>query len=309
MALASSDKPGGNDLKALQQLLAAGGGGSGTSGGKVYMGPGPRYTKGSSADPNARGTGGMDKGSGQNVPRGRSIYGQKDLWATKAEAEQSFYTWSAKKQSDFVSAGVLAGLIKLGSGPMEGASLWKKLVDEAANYGAAGQKVTPFDLLATYAKASGGANAWKSMGVWQVNTVTGERKYVGPGTYLGNGRAQQTDTRVDLTDPDTAKAVATKLFQDMMGRDPGAGELTKFASALHTAEENNPVVATTTTQYNMDTGQPLSSSTTSSGGVSAEGKAYLGEQQIKGKKEYGAYQAATTYQNALESLVFGSPGA
>lgn len=282
---------------ALAAIMAAGGGSAGSGSGQVYMGS-QRITRG-----------GQDKGSGQELPRGKTMYGTKDIWISPTQAAQDYYTWNAKKQADFVSQGILSGMLKLGDGPMEGAALWKKLVKEAANYGAVGKKVTPFDLMASYVQAAGGANAWRNAGVWAINTVTGERKYEGPGTYLGGGKAQQVDTRVDLTDPDTAKAVATKLFQDLMGRDPGAGELTNFASALHTAEQNNPVVATTTTQYDMDTGQPISSDTTSSGGVSAEGKAYLGEQQIKGKKEYGAFQAATTYQNAFDALVFGSPGA
>lgn len=290
MAIASSSpspSPSGGDLAALQQLLAAGG--SGSSGGRVYMGKG--YA----------GAYGPHGGSGSAAPdKGR------DLWASTQEAEQDFYTWTTKKQADFVSSAVVGGMLKTGSGALEGATLWKKLVKEAANYGASGKKVTPYDLLASYVQASGGGNAWTSAGVWQINTQTGEHRYSGPGTYLGNGKAQQTDTRTDLTDPDTAKAVATKLFQDLMGRDPGQGELGSFGSALTQAEQSNPVVATTTTQYDMDTGQALSSDTSSSGGVSADGKAYIGEQQIKKTKEYGAYQAATTYENALESLVFGS---
>jgi hypothetical protein len=198
-------------------------------------------------------------------------------------------------------------MLKLGDGPLEGAALWKKLVKEAANYGAAGQKVSPIDLMATYVKASGGGNAWTSAGVWQINTQTGERRYTGPGTYLGDGKAQMTDTRVDLTDPDTARAISTQLFQNLMGRDPGEGELSAFANALHSAEQNSPVVSTTTTQYDMDTGQQLSSSTTQSGGLTADAKGYIQEQQIKGKKEYGVNQAVTTYQNAFENLIFGSP--
>jgi hypothetical protein len=287
---------GGGEAAGAERFNAGNGGGAGAGARNVYMGPGARYT-----------LGGQDKGSGQALPRGKSMYGTKDVWMTKQEAEQDFYNWSTKKQKDFVSAAITGGLLKLGDGPLEGAKLWKKFVDEADKYGAAGKKVQPWDLMASYVQAAGGGNAWTSAGVWQINTQTGERRYTGPGTYLGNGKAQQTDTRVDLTDPDTAKAVATKLFQDMMGRDPGAGELTAFASALHSAEQNSPVVATTTTQYDMDTGQPLSSSTTSSGGLDVAGKQYIGEQQIKGKKEYGVTQAATTYQNALESLVFGAP--
>lgn len=306
MAIASSDtgSTGGGDLAALQQLLAAGGGGSGAESGRVYMGEygGYKAPKGASsqARKNIRELGEFEVGRGH----------VGSIWASKGEAEQDFYTWGAKKQSDFLSSAVVGGLLKLGDGPLEAGKLWKKLVGEAALYGKAGQKVSPFDLMASYVQAAGGAkkDAWKSVGVWEINTQTGERRYAGPGTYLGSGKAQTVDSRVDLTDPDTAKSVATKLFQDLMGRDPGAGELTNFASALHTAEQNSPVVQTTTTQYDMDTGQQLSSDTSSTGGVSAEGKAYIGEQQAKGKKEYGAYQAATTYQNALDSLVFGSGG-
>jgi hypothetical protein len=295
MAVSSS---GGNGLdpdmlKALTALAGGPGGGAGQ--GKVYMGS-TRYTKG-----------GQDKGSGGMLPRGKKMYGSKDTWLSEDEAYQQYFSWDVKKQQDFISQGILSGLLKLGDGPMEGSKLWKKLVKESAMYGAAGKKIQPWDIMASYVSASGGANAWRSAGVFEINTVTGERRYVGPGTYLGDGRAQQVDTRTDLTDPDTAKAVATKLFQDMMGRDPGQGELGAFASALHTAEQGSPVTNTTTTTYDMETGQPLSSDTTSVGGITAEGKAYIGEQQIKKTKEYGAFQAATTYQNALEALVFGGP--
>jgi hypothetical protein len=283
-------------MQGLMGIAASGGGTlAAPGGGKVYMGT-QRYTKG-----------GQDKSSGQSLPRGKTMYGKKDIWATEAEAAQEFYNWSGKQQQDFVAQGILSGQLKLGDGSMEGAALWKKLVKEAANYGAAGKKVSPIDLMATYVKASGGSNAWTSAGVWQINTQTGERKYVGPGTYLGDGKAQQTDTRVDLTDPDTARAISTQLFQNLMGRDPGAGELGAFANALHSAEQNSPVVSTTTTQYDMDTGQALGSDTAQSGGVTADAKAYIGEQQLKSKKEYGAYQAATTYQNAFDALVFGGP--
>jgi hypothetical protein len=291
MVLAASGGGGSKDdpyLKALEQFAASGGGSKDT--GKVYMG----LSFDSAFGPHG--------GSGSVAPdKGR------DLWVSTKEAEADFYKWNTKKQSDFLAQGILSGLLKLGDGPMEAGGLWKKLVKEASAYGAAGKKVTPIDLMASYVKASGGANAWRQAGVFEINTVTGERRYAGPGTYLGGGRAQQTDTRVDLTDPDTARGVATKLFQDMMGRDPGEGELSGFANALHSAEQASPVVSTTTTQYDLETGQPISSDTTQSGGMTAEAKSYLGEQQIKKKKEYGAYQAATTYQNAFESLVFGGP--
>lgn len=275
-------------LRALEQFAQSGAGDKDP--GKVYMGKGHD------------GAYGPHGGSGSVAPDK-----PRDLWVSTKEAEQEFYTWSTKQQRDFTAQGILSGLLKLGDGPMEAGSLWKKLVKEASAYGAAGQKVTPVDLMASYVQASGGANAWQQMGAFEVNTQTGERRYVGPGTYLGDGKAQQTDTRVDLTDPDTARAISTQLFQNLMGRDPGQGELGAFASALHSAEQASPVVSTTTTQYDLDTGQPIGSDTSQSGGLTAEARSYIGEQQVKKKKEYGAYQAATTYQNAFDALIFGGP--
>lgn len=294
MAIASGDKKEDPYLAALKQFAASSGSG-GASTGRVYMGEWtPKRPKGSSAQAwkNIQGVTGLE---------------DRSKWMSAEEADQEYYTWSQKQQADFVAKGILSGQLKLGDGPLEGAKLWKKLVKEAANYGAVGKKVSPIDLMASYVQASGGANAWTSAGVWQINTQTGERKYVGPGTYLGDGQAQQTDTRVDLTDPDTARAISTQLFQNLMGRDPGAGELGAFANALHAAEQSSPVVSTTTTQYDMDTGQAIGSNSTQSGGVTTDAKAYIQEQQVKKNKEYGAFQAATTYQNAFDSLVFGSP--
>ncbi|MET9385310.1 hypothetical protein ABZY09_30620 [Streptomyces sp. NPDC002928] len=291
MAIKASDKTDPDLIKALQGLA---GSSTAASTGRVYMGDySPTRPKGSSAQ------------AWKNIQE-LAAKEDRSIWLSSDEASQDFYAWDQKKQADFVSKGVVAGLLKLGDGPMEGATLWKKLVKEAAQYGAVGQKVSPFDIMATYVQASGGGNAWTSAGVWQINTQTGERKYVGPGTYLGAGKAQQVDTRVDLTDPDTARAISTKLFQDLMGRDPGEGELSAYADALHSAEQNSPVVSSTTTQYDLTTGQPIGSSTTQSGGVTSDGKAYIQEQQVKKSPEYGAYQAATTYQNAFDALVFGS---
>lgn len=296
MAITASGK-GDDDILAALNSLAAGSGGKTAASGKVYMG---------------KWTPVMPKGADSRTRKNITELSNKEdrsIWATTEEASADYYRWDQKRQSDFVAQGILSGMLKLGDGPMEGAALWKKLVKEASQYGAVGAQVTPFDLMASYVQSAGGTgkNAWANAGVWQINTQTGERKYTGPGSYLGKGRAQQVDTRVDLTDPDTARAISTKMFQDLMGRDPGEGELAAYANALHSAEQSSPVVATTTTQYDMETGQALSSETSQSGGVSGDAKAYIQEQQLKKKKEYGAFQAATTYQGALESLVFGSP--
>ncbi|TXS35064.1 hypothetical protein [Streptomyces sp. t39] len=280
---------GGAQTDVLAAFAAAGGSGAATQG-RVYFGEQGGY----------RPKGAEEKGR---------LLPKRSVWLTEDEAISRFFGWRQKDQQDFLAKGIVSGLLKLGDGPMEASKLWTKLVKEAASYGKAGKKVHPFDILASYVSAAGGTreSQWQSMGAFEVNVATGEKRYVGPGTYLGDGKAQQIDTRTDLTDPDTARAIATKLFQDLMGRDPGAGELGAFASALHTAESSAPVVNTTTTTYNMETGQPVSQDTQSSGGMTAEGRALIGENQIKKSKEYGVTQAATTYQNAFENLIFGAP--
>lgn len=303
MAIVSGTSPiGGGDSQGAALFGAAAGGGGGI--GLVYMGDYPSY----------------------QAPRGASAQSRKNIaelsrieashrksnqrWMTTTDALTVYRDWSAKQRSDFVAKGILTGLLKPGDGVMEGAALWKKLVTEAGEFGKAGHAISPNDILKSYVDAAGGAgkSAWRQMGgPFEINVQTGEKRYMGPGTYLGGGKALQTDTRVDLTDPDTARSIATKLFQDMMGRDPGQGELAAFADALHSAEQSSPVVTAQTTQYDMDTGQPLSTSTSTSGGLTAEARSLIGENQVKGKKEYGVTQAATTYQSAFDQVIFGGP--
>lgn len=223
------------------------------------------------------------------------------------DAYKQFFKWGEKKRQDFIAQGILGGLLNEGAGVMEASRVWKTMVTEAAAYNDAGQQVSPWDIMSSYVKSSGGQNAWVQKGVFEINTQTGEQRYVGPGTYLGDGRAQQTDTRVDLTDPRTAQTIAMRAFQQAMGRNPNQGELTTFAAALAKAEKSNPISATTTTQYNMETGQVISQDSTTSGGLTAEARAMMGENQAKKDPEYGAYQAATTYQNALMQAVYGAP--
>lgn len=263
--------------------------GSGASGGSLlYMGSARQRT------------GGMTPQARKNAidTEGRYI----DRWVTKEEALGDFFEWSDKKQNDFVSQGVIGGLLQLGDGPLEGVQLWSKLVDMAELYGKAGKKVSPLDLLRRYVKAAGGADGrWVREGDFEINTVTGERRYVGPQFKT------TSSTDVDYTDPDTARAIATKLFQDMMGRDPRAGELGRFAQALHAAEESSPVVTTTTTEFDPVTGEAIAQDSTREGGLGAEGRALIGENQIKNTKEYGAYQAAGFYGPLLEQAVYGAP--
>lgn len=230
------------------------------------------------------------------------------------DAYESFNQFSGKQLRDFIAAGQVAGQLQDDAGFLEAQAFWKKLVNASAGLTKAGRNVSPLDVLASYLGkgalgAGGGGGAARS--VWQtqfqggrkflVNTQTGEVKYQGP-------RFETTYQKsIDLTDPTTAKAIATSVFQQLMHRDPGKGEMSSFADALRTAEQSSPVVTSTTTEYDMNTGQAIGTSSKSTGGFGADAKQYLAQQKVKANKEYGAIQASTTYENALENAVFNNP--
>lgn len=266
----------------LDQLPDSGGGGGG--GNYVYYGTTTEW----------RGSGrpGVDEFKRRKVP----------LWLTEKDASNDFSAWSHKKRMDLVAAMQVGGLIAADDGILEAFKKWEELVKMSARLGRQNQKVSPWDLLGSYVEAAGGTGGrWVRQGDFEVNSATGERRYVGPQFKT------VTNTRVDMTDPATAKAIATKLFQDMLGRDPAPGELSTFATALGTAEKDNPITETVTTEFDKVSGDPIGSTSTAEGGMTAEGRAYIGEQQIKKGKEYGAFQAGTYLQNAFEQAVYGAP--
>lgn len=231
---------------------------------------------------------------------------------SKNEAYEFFDGFSGKQLRDFIAAGQVAGQLQDDAGFIEGRAFWKKLVDASAGLTKAGRKITPYDVLSGYLGkgplAGKGASSSSLWGVqyrggrkFLVNSETGEVKYQGP-------RFETTYNKsIDLTDPTTAKAIATSVFQQLMHRDPGKGELGGFSDALRNAEQQSPTVTNTTIEYDPDTGEPVGQSSTATGGFSADAKMYLAEQRVKGSKEYGTVQAATTYEGALEDAVFNNP--
>lgn len=290
MALYSGDTGGGGGEAAGKDAFM-GSGGTGTAGaGKVYMG---RTTP-----VRAEGVG----------------YYSKDIITTKQDAYTVIDNYSGKQLRDFINMGIVAGQLQEDAGYMEAAAFWKKLVNASASLTAAGRKVSPVDVLSGYLgkgplatgqPGAAGESLWQTQfrggRKFLVNSETGEVKYQGP-------RFETTYNKsIDLTDPTTAKAIATSIFQQLMHRDPGKGEMAGFSDALRAAEQQSPVVTNTTVEYDMNTGEPVGQSSTSSGGLTADAKQYMAEQRIKGTKEYGAVQAATTYSNALESAIFNNP--
>lgn len=257
-----------------EELAAAQAFGGGTSGpGKVWMPARARVT-----------------------PQGGKLLSP---WVSATDAANQYFNWTQKQRDDFRAKGLLSGMLTQGAGDLEAYSLWENLVKQSALYGAQGKEVGPLDILTGYVKGNS-KGGWVKSGDFEINPATGEKRYVGPKFKT------TTQTSTDLTDPATARAIATAVFQDLLGRDPGQGEISAYASALAASERANPSTMTTTTQYDETTGDAVGSSSTTSGGMTAQGRQQLAADAIKQNPEYGAVQAATTYMDALLGAVGGS---
>ena len=158
-------------------------------------------------------------------------------------------------------------------------SAWTGLVGTAQQYNANGQNLTPWDVLAKDVSATSG----------------------GPPT--GAHTATRTTSQVNLTIRVDAQAIFYQSAQQLLGRAPTDSEVASFQGFLNAKERANPITATVNTSYDA-TGQVIGSDTTkSSGGVSANAANMLAMQKAQQSPEYGAYQAATTYMNALKQAI------
>jgi hypothetical protein len=90
------------------------------------------------------------------------------------------------------------------------------------------------------------------------------------------------------------------MFKENLGRNPTKAELNRWAGRLINKSESDPTVTTSTTSYS---GQNTSTvSRTKEGFSDTEAEEYL-RSVTEADPEFGAYQAATTYMNALMNAI------
>jgi len=126
-------------------------------------------------------------------------------------------------------------------------------------------------------------------------------------TYLKNTAATRpssytnTSSQVNITDPHAARQMLINTLQNSLGRDPTASEFQAFLSSVHAAERANPTVTKTTYKLNKVGNYDVSNQTTS-GGV--DPSAYTADYgSTHNQHEHAAYQAATSYFDALRQAV------
>jgi hypothetical protein len=277
------------------QGLAANPGGSGKTGltgsSRVYLGG------------LTGGTQGPNYGLLHNTPSG-DFFKTGDTgagYATYDTAKTMPLQWDQSTLKQFINAGILNKLpgFKVGMGMPEVMSTWDDLVQSAIAFSAAdpNKKWTPWDVMNSY--KNDGQFGTIRKGDWEYDAATGEKvKYVGPKTKTVSSKT------VDLSSPEDVQAITTQVLTQALGRAPTAKELATYKATINGYEKANPTVSTQTQTLN-DMGEIVNTSTVNSGGTTAQGKAALVEEQAKKGPEYGKYQSATTYYNAMMQMITG----
>jgi hypothetical protein len=187
-----------------------------------------------------------------------------------------FYGWSDNQKADFRNKlGLMNKSFMLASDDQL-AQAWGDYVQQSANYYAAGKTLTPWEIFSKDIAVHGGT--------------------AGPTTRT----TKTTDT--SLTSRVDSDAIFKSAAQSLLGRAPTDSEYQSFYANLNSQERANPTVATTTSTTDAE-GNVVESSRTSQGGLGAGGAQLIAQRQAEQNPEYGAYQASTTYMNALMQTI------
>lgn len=198
--------------------------------------------------------------------------------ATLSQVAGQYYNWDQKTRDKFLSQLNLAGYDTNQMKDSQIASMWAGYAQQAAAYYAAGKSLTPWDILS------------KDMQQREA--------------YMNTPRTvTQSSTSYDMSTREDAHAIFLQAAQSLLGRDPTKSEIGAFQKALNAYEKKNPTVTTQTTNYMGDT--VTGQTSTTKGGVKEGARQLMAVEDVKADPEFGAYQAATTYFDAMMQMIGG----
>lgn len=217
----------------------------------------------------------------------------EDDWRSLAEARILPQQWTDAERDEFVRTGVMRKIPGFNEdmGLPEMLAQWDDMVQLSQQLGQQGIKMSPWDIMNTYKNREG--TTYKK-GNWEYDAVTDQ-----PVRYIGPLQKTTTGTRVALSTREDALALAKQSMAQILGRAPRPEEVSNYLNLLNGYEKANPESTTTTSTIDPETGEVVSSATTSTGGVTNVGRQSLLEEQMLKTDEAGAYQAATTYFSAM----------
>lgn len=251
------------------------------------------------------------EGKGQSYAQLRMRgYQDKDLLTDYDQARLMPLEWDNATTRAFVNKGIMNKIpgFDVNMGMPEIQAAWENMVKSSVLFnmkagGAEDKRWTPWDVMNSYSNQKGKFGTVQK-GDWVFDVATGERiKYVGPKSRT------TTSKQVDLSSPEDAKVLVTQTLRELLGRAPTAKELGQFKASINGYERQHPEVTTTTQELSPDLASGevnvTSQSSTTSGGVTDAARAALVQSPTVDTKEYGKYQAATTYWDAMMQMISG----
>ena len=237
------------------------------------------------------------------------LLSQYTLKTTYGEAQTLPASWDQSTLQKFVNTGIIKNVpgFQVGMGMPEIMSAWDDMLKSSWSMNKnlqEGQKAwTPWDVLNSYGNSKNKFGTVTKDG-WQYDVATGERiKYVGKTTKT------TTSKQIDLSNPGQVKAIVTDSLRQLLGRAPTDKELAQYRASINGYENANPQVSTTTQTLTPDvaTGEVnvTGQNTVTAGGVTDVDRQQLISDSATQTKEYGKYQAATTYWNAMMQMIAG----
>lgn len=250
-------------------------------------------------------------GGGLTAAPGVSLGDSKTQYSTTpyGQAVLAPTQWGSDQLREFVNKGIVSKIpgFDVGMGMPQIQSAWQSLVQSSIMFNQGlkpGQAPwTPMDVMDTWSNQKGKFGTQRQ-GDWIFDVATGERI-----KYVGKTSRTTTSKSVDLSSPEQAQALVTQVLRETIGRAPTPAEVAKFKASINGYEQANPTVTKTTEQLTPDlsagTVNVTSQSSTTSGGVSDAVRAALVSDPTHDTKEYGKYQSATTYWDAMMQMIGG----
>ena len=196
---------------------------------------------------------------------------RREMMITPSQAVAKFTQLTPDQQRALGASLYRAGVINDPNDFAQVQQKWSDAVKMADNSSSIGKNLSPWDALNMMMTYSTGSNG----GVLKPK--------------------QTTTTNVVIPNPADAKVLINGVFQSALGRDPTDQELAKYTALVTGAAQKNPSKTTTTYTYDSN-GQAIGRNDVTSGGTNLQQVAL---DMAKSDPQYGAYQAATTYFNAL----------
>lgn len=180
-------------------------------------------------------------------------------------------------------------------------SAYGNLIQDAASRYAAGQTITPDEILDQKIKYR-----LLNAGIDDIDKLK-QHKEPADGSVKTEVSKQ---TSVSFLNPEDAKGLTRQMLQQQLGRDPSQAEYEDFLSMLHAAERAHPSTSTTTSSmtYDAETGgyvNPVSHTTTQQG-IGADGLNQMAYERATQNPDWAEWQAVGTYAPALFAAL-GSP--